>query len=164
MNYKQRKHRMKIFFALSAFSLILFALSFILMSPASHMALNENKYGLLYFCGVLFWGSLIASIVFIFFETYNRKKISNNEKMSSNKLPAIITFFSSKEAIIADVLMFIFLVGFIVCCIAHADQAISLFAFSIFVLTAEAHCVLNGRNYNYIKEMKAEVVSNESQN
>ncbi len=145
----------KIMFALSLIFGFVFAASFLLMPAASSISLNEGENGLLYLAGALFWSSLILSIVANFIVTVKRKKyFKGKESTNIPKYPGIITFFSSKEAKIADILMIVFFVAFIVCTIFADGYPIYVFLF-LSVLAIQYHCVLNGKNLIYIKELKS---------
>lgn len=144
----------RIMFLLSLILKFLFAVSFLLMPPASDISLNEGKQGFLYFVGTLFWVSLIFSQITMIFVTLKRKKyFKDKEKKELPRMPAILTFFYSKEAKIADILMFISIVGFIVSIILTDSYLIYVFLF-LSVLMIQIHCVLNGKNLIYIKEIK----------
>lgn len=145
----------KILFVLSLVFGFVFAASFLLMPAASSMSLNEGKNELLYLAGALFWSSLILSIVTTVIVTIKRKNYFKG-KGSTNlpKYPGIITFFSSKEAKIADIIMVVFLAVFIVCTIFTDGYPIYVFLF-LSVLAIQYHCVLNGKNLIYIKELKS---------
>ena len=144
----------RIMFLLSLILKFLFAVSFLLMPPASDISLNEGKQGFLYFVGTLFWVSLIFSQITMIFVTLKRKKyFKDKEKKELPRMPAILTFFYSKEAKIADILMFISIAGFIVSTILTDNYLIYVFLF-LSVLMIQIHCVLNGKNLIYIKEIK----------
>lgn len=144
----------RIMFLLSLIFKFLFATSFLLMPPASDISLNDGKQGFLYFVGTMFWISLIFSQVTMIFVTLKRKKyFKSKEKKELPRKPAIITFFYSKEAKIADILMFISMACFIVSTILTDSYLIYVFLF-LSVLMIQIHCVLNGKNLIYIKEIK----------
>lgn len=144
-----------IMFVLSLVFGFVFAASFLLMPAASNISLNERKNGLLYLAGGLFWSSLFISIVTTVIVTVKRKKyFKDKENTNLSKHSGIVTFFSSKEAKVADILMFIFVVAFIVCTIFADGYLIYVFLF-LSVLAIQYHCVLNGKNLIYIKELKS---------
>lgn len=145
----------RIMFVLSLVFGFVFAASFLLMPAASSISLNEGKNELLYLAGALFWSSLFLSIVTTVIVTVKRKKyFKNKENSNLPKYPGIITFFSSKKAKIADILMIVFLVAFIACTIFADGYPIYVFLF-LSVLAIQYHCVLNGKNLIFIKELKS---------
>lgn len=132
----------------------LFATSFLLMPKACDIALNDGKNGLLYFSGAFFWITLIISIVLSIYLT--RKQKTYFRENSNNNLPkhlAVFTFFSSKKAKIIDIMMICFIVVFVFCSILF-DGFIVYFLLFLSILLVELHCLLNGKNYLYIKELK----------
>lgn len=137
-------------FIFSLICMIIFAASFLLMPVANSISLNEGKNGFLYTVGIMFWGSLLVSQVLTLLVSIKRKK--GCEKRDTQKLPGIVSFFSNKEARIADILAAIFIVIFAVCVFATDSYLIYVFMF-LSVLLFEAHCVLNGKNYKYIKDL-----------
>ncbi len=142
-------------FAVSSIFKFLFAASFLMMPFASNISLNEEKNGFLYFVGALFWATLILSVVTSILLTKKQKAyFLGKENTNLPKRPAIITFFSSKEAKIADILMIVFIVAFILCTILTDSYLIYVFLF-LSVLFVELHCLFNGKNYLYIKELKS---------
>ncbi len=145
----------RIMFVLSLVFGFVFAASFLLMPAASSISLNEGKNGLLYLSGALFWSSLVLSIIATVIVTVKRKNyFKGKENSNLPKHSGIITFFSSKEAKIADILMIIFIAAFIVCTIFADGYPIYIFLF-LSVLAIQYHCILNGKNYIYIKELKS---------
>lgn len=145
----------RIMFVLSLIFGFVFAASFLLMPAASNISLNEGENGLLYLTGALFWSSLILSIITTVIVTVKRNNyFKGKENSNLPKHPGIITFFSSKEAKIVDILMIVFLIAFIVCTIFADGYPIYIFLF-LLVLAIQYHCVLNGKNYIYIKELKS---------
>jgi len=144
----------KTMFILSIVFGFIFAASFLLMPEASRISLNEEKNGFLYLSGALFWSSLILSVITTAVVTVKRKNYFKGKKnVNLPKHSGIITFFSSKEAKIVDILMIVFLVAFIICTIFADGYPIYVFLF-LSMLAIEWHCILNGKNYIYIKELK----------
>lgn len=144
-----------IMFVLSLIFGFCFASSFLLMPAASSLSLNDGKNGLLYLAGAMFWISLVLAITTTVVVTVKRKNYFNGKDSSVlPKYPGIITFFSTKEAKIVDILMIVFIIAFIVCTIFADGYPIYIFLF-LSVLAIQYHCVLNGKNLIYIKELKS---------
>lgn len=145
----------KIMFGISLVFQFVFAATFLMMPSASSISLNEGRDTFLYFVGALFWISLLLSQVMMFCVTLKRKKYyKNKEKRIFSKLPSAFVFFSSKEAKIADILMILMIVAFVISVFATDNYLIYVFLF-LSVLMFEIHCVLNGKNYIYMKELKS---------
>lgn len=150
--FKSKDKPLVLIFTLSLLCMLLFAASFLLMPAANSISLNEGKNGFLYTVGAIFWFTLVASQILTLIVALLRRK--NGEKGRTKRLPGLFSFFSNKEAKIADILAAIFIVAFIVCIFATDSYLIYVFLF-LSVLSVEAHCVLNGKNYIYIKELKS---------
>lgn len=147
---KNKDRPLIITFTLSLLCMVLFAASFLLMPAANSVSLNEGKNGFLYAVGITFWIMLVASQVFMLIVSLKRRK--DSEKGKTKKLPGVISFFSNKEAKMADLSAIVFIIAFIICVFATDSYLIYVFLF-LAVLSFEAHCVLNGKNYIYIKEL-----------
>ena len=142
-----------IVFVISLVLMVVFAATFLLMPKASSVSLNEGNDKLLYAVGGTFWGSLLVSNVLMLVVTVLRRK--SNVKLKCKKVPGIIAFFSNKEAMIADIATAVFAIAFIVGIFTAVSKGYLIYVFLFFlVLSFEAHCVLNGKNYAYIKEHK----------
>ena len=151
---KTNGKKSEILFVISLIFKFLFAASFLLMPPASDISLNDGKQGFLYFVGVLFWVSLIISQITMIVVTIQQKKYyKGKDTKDLPGKPAIITFFYTKEAKIADILMCVSIVGFILSTILTDSYLIYVFLF-LSVLMIQIHCVLNGKNLIYLKEIK----------
>lgn len=153
-----------IMFALMLAFMLLFSVSFLLMSPASDLALNHGQKWLQVLSGALFWTSFIAAYTLLVLVNVKRAKLAKHKKVSPKyKLPGIITFFSSKEAIVADVLSAVFLIAVVVCvAILKLNNMFAFVLISLLVLALQLRAVLNGENYRYIKsQMSGGKESNE---
>lgn len=154
MNLAKLKGKEKtaaIVFAVSLLCMVVFAVSFLLMPIANGISLNEGKNGMLYAVGIQFWVSLLVSLILTLAVSLMRKKYAGQD-MTFKKLPGIVTFFSNRESKVADILTVVFLIAFIICTFVTDSYLIYVFIF-LTVLSFEAHCVLNGKNYTYMKEL-----------
>lgn len=138
-------------FCLSVGFMVLFAASFLMMPVANGISLNEGKNGVLYLVGIIFWLSLLMSQILMITVSMKRKA---DEKHNQKKRIGLISFFSNKEAMIADILTAVFAVIFVICVLTTDAYLIYVFL-CLTVLSFEMHCVLNGKNYAYIKELKS---------
>ena len=157
----KRNKGIRITFIVSLVFMILFALSVLLFKPGSYLELNKDNRSLMTFAGLLFWISLIITIATTIAVSSSRKKYFKANNISlSPKTPAVITFFSNKLAIVADIAFLVFLIVFII--LAFTSDGFAVFVFlSLTILGFEAHCVLNGKNIRYIKMISSEVMRNE---
>ncbi len=138
-------------FYLSIGFMALFAASFLMMPVANGISLNEGKNGILYLVGIVFWLSFLLSQVMMITVSIKRKA---DKRYSKKKRLGLISFFSNREATIADILTAVFTAVFVICTLTTDSYLIYVFL-CLAVLSFEMHCVLNGKNYAYIKELKS---------
>ena len=123
------------------------------------------KIILAYFTGAVFWLFLILGYVIFFVlsrhrKTYektkeNRSDRTDRRRESENKtgkksLPGILRFFSNRYAVVADVVMAI---SIILLVIPSNSQNVTIIIVSILVLSVHFHGILNGINFEYIREL-----------
>lgn len=148
---KGKEKTLVLTFVFSLICMVIFAASFLLMPIANGISLNEEKNSMLYAVGVTFWLSLFLALILSLATSLIRKKCPPKDNRLK-KFPGAISFFSNKEATVADILAVIFIIAFVVCAFVMNGYLIYVFLF-LAVLFFEAHCVLNGKNYQYIKEL-----------
>lgn len=146
----------KFIFGISLFFLVLFAVSVLLFKPGSYLELNKDSRVLMVIAGILFWVSLIISHTAMLFVTLKRKNYFKKNGIKLNlKLPAVITFFSSKAAKIIDIALFLSIIVLVLLLLLSDGFEVFLML-SITILLFEAHCVANGKNVRYIKMICSE--------
>ena len=101
--------------------------------------------------GIIFWLGLIAGIVLTVLLSKKIKKTGFNE----GKI-GLIHFFSNPIAIVFDCLMILSLIGSVLIIVFKSEQLIGYFVIALFIFSFEMHCILNGKNYLYIKQKKYE--------
>ena len=129
-------------------SMCLMAVSSIMIITAvavDYESLHRSVKVLSYIASVLFWVSLIAAWIIKLILYKNIK-----QKDSSGGKPAVITFFSNRFAIIADVSSAILLIALIITAAVKAPVIIVLIIISLFIFAFQMHIALNGRVYKYI--------------
>ncbi len=107
-----------------------------------------------------FWIGLVFEIVFFILsakrgKAIEKKLVSTGSKSLKGSRPGVISFFTCKEAAVADCLF----AASVVTIVSFGVFKISndlLFAVTtvILFLSFNMHCILNGRNYKYIKELQ----------
>lgn len=136
---------------------------------------NGNVFNIImaYAVGVLFWGFLIAAYVLLAVVNSKRKKLDKDNKEDSQNYrdehakrytnahkkgnkPGIITFGSSRLAIVFDIVMIIALILTIVFSFIPPLGSIAVVCFSVLVFAIHMHCILNGVNFRYIYNSKGE--------
>ena len=70
-------------------------------------------------------------------------------------MPGVVSFFKSYEATVADILLFVSAITIAVILWIRAGNEWVIVSFvSLFFLSFNMHCLLNGRNYRYYKALK----------
>ena len=108
----------------------------------------------------LFWLGLIAEIVFFILankqcNVIEDRLIKKGSKSFKNAKLGVISFFSFREAMVADVLAGLSLIAIILMIILKVtNDWLFVIIAVIFFFSFNMHCFLNGRNYKYFKEIK----------
>lgn len=148
----------RMLFYISLGCMVLLSISFMLMPFASERLIEGDSI-INNVTGALFWLSLLGGYTTVIILNHRRKHIiMENETQHTDirdKYPGIIRVFSNIPAKIADITFVIGLVGFIICiATANSDKFITYIMLSVTVLAFHMHCMLNGKNYVYIKSAK----------
>ena len=109
---------------------------------------------------LLFWLGILCEI--LFFVLANKqcniiedRLIQKGSKSFKGKKIGLISFFSCREAIAADVLSIISLAAVILLIIFKAtNEWLFIVIAAIFFFSFNLHCFLNGRNYKYLREIQ----------
>lgn len=79
-----------------------------------------------------------------------RRKVRSRSLSQAN--PGVVSFLKTREGMIADFVMFASLIAVIVIAWTQVrNQWLILSCVSVLYLSFNLHCLLNGRNYRYIK-------------
>ena len=143
----------KVFFFIALLSGLIFSSSFLIMSPAMHISLNEGRNGLLYFSGALFWAGLLLTVVAWCLAAKMRKNyyFVNKQKKLKGRRPGLLRFFSNPVAVLADICAAISLIGFILCLIFASKSGLINYIFLFLtVLTVQLHAAFNGILFRFI--------------
>lgn len=146
--------RLKNMYFVYIFFLLIFSLSFALM-PFGIGSDGQIKK-IIYLIGAMFWIGLIGIIISSIQVSKLGKIISERLEDNENdkKRVGIISFFQTKPAKIADLILIISLVLLIVFCVFTNYTILKFLLISIVVFSFGMHCVLNGINYSYIANRK----------
>ncbi len=141
-----RRKRMFNFYTLF---LILCSLAIILMPIVSTE--NEKLKIFIALDGILFWIGTIGTILMALKINKCRKNSSRfNQMYPKLKRVGLIHFFQNTEAFIADIVMFVSVIGFILVKILTDNLIVTFIFLGAFVFAFGMHCMLNGTNYVYI--------------
>lgn len=106
--------------------------------------------------GVLFWLGLLVGVVFQIVLEIRRRAFLKTYKVKREKIQkprnGLLSFFSNKEAMIADVVLVVGLLATILTFVLTRGYGIGCYLFvALTVLSFCAHCIFNGRIYFHIK-------------
>lgn len=109
-----------------------------------------------YILASCFWICIIVEGVFVHLSTKIRKRL-NKKDFHSRALkyahPGIISFFKNSEAIIVDIILYVSAIILMIIVWARVkNEWVFMINYSVLFLSFNLHCILNGRNYRYLKE------------
>lgn len=111
---------------------------------------KETSPTMLYISGATFWVGLLGVIIMAFVINAARKHSPRFNKMyPGRKQFGFVHFFQNKPAVIADLVMFASIIGFIITMSLRIKQVFSFLFLAVFVFSFGMHCMLNGINYIY---------------
>ena len=129
-----------------------------LMSVVPIKNVQDEPTIFLYILGTIFWLAVVAIFISIILRDSKRKKDKAYNKSSKIEHFGLLNFFTSKEAIIIDI---IFLANILLTIIVgefHSNKdGLLLYVLAAQVFTLGLHSIVNGRNYDYIKYKKGEL-------
>ena len=118
-----------------------------------------------YILSALFWTSILAEIFFVISASKIRKRIkhqTHEKDADMHLLPGIISFFKNPEAIICDVILFISIIGIIIIIALNVKTKwIIMSGVLTLFISFNLHCILNGKNYRYLKLLKDNKIEKE---
>lgn len=144
--------KINLLFYFSVLSLV-FMSSTILIMP-----IVDNTVRIL--LGAAFWIFTVIGYALLVVANFERRWFINN-KMDGNVrmdcLPGIATFFDNIPATIADTVMIISFIGFVICMITKLKyEYISYIVLFLLLLSINMHCLFNGRVYKATKIKRIE--------
>ena len=111
-----------------------------------------------YILATIFWISILVECIFVHFSTKERRWIERKEyrnKVLKYSQPGAISFFKNAEATVADVILFIAVTLVEILMWTQVKTGWMLMAdISILFLSFNLHCILNGKNYRYLKSYR----------
>lgn len=129
---------------------------FLWMLSVAFMSLAYDEKGnvtiLTYLCGIGFWTGLIGTVVMAIKINISRKKSPVFSSVSDTRRRlGLIHFFSNKEAVIIDTMLFASVVGCVLARYVIPGNTATFIFVGLFIFSFGMHCMLNGINYRYIK-------------
>lgn len=111
-----------------------------------------------YILATIFWLSILIECIFVHLSAKERRWIErkeNHNKTVKYSPPGVISFFKSPEAIVADVILFVTATLVVILMWAQVKtEWIIITDISVLSLSFNLHCVLNGKNYRYLKSYR----------
>lgn len=124
---------------------LLMSLSFLAM-PANILPNGWSEELCMRIAGISFWSFLLLGIVSQVVCSVRRRRWGGQKHRVG-----LICFFQNKWAAVADVAMFLSLIGLVVAMIATDSRGYLCYIFiSLFVFSFCMHCICNGKNFNHI--------------
>ena len=130
----------------------------LLVIPAVSASGSALKKTGAYILAGIFWLSVIFEL-FSVFRCSKERRLLEQKMYRSLKLkyamPGVLSFFKSYEATAVDMLLFISATAIAaILWIKSENEWVIVFFISLFFLSFNMHCLLNGRNYRYYKALK----------
>jgi len=133
--------------------MFLFSTSFLMMPIASGLGLSGDP-SLLYITGLWFWlSAVLAGITFVL---ANKKR--KTADVNRNR-PGIFCFLKNQWAKLADSAFGVSLFGLVLVLIVASQSYFTFIFVFLSVFTFLMHCVLNGKNFQYLVETSKRVKS-----
>lgn len=111
-----------------------------------------------YILATLFWICIIIEGVFVYRATQERKWMEQKcfrSRALKYSQPGVISFFRNIEASIADVMLFVSAILVVILAWTQIKTVwMIMVGISILFLSFNLHCILNGKNYRYLKLYK----------
>lgn len=137
-------------------ALFWFSALFFLLSSASVLFVpyadkQVSDFSLLYLIGGVFWGALLLAIIFICLVNRKRRKSIGKGNRLIKTRAGVFRFYSGIAAAVFDsLLIFAVLALAVLLTIQKAQSVFVLSAIAAVLFFFEMHCLLNGKNYNYL--------------
>lgn len=128
---------------ISVFTFVLSSVSFMLFYFVDYQKNNFAK-ALGYLLPAIFWLDLIIAVIMQILISSKLKM-----KITKNRI-GVVSFFQNRYAAIFDGLMIVSFIITVILLIKHTNSFIVFFIISLFVISFEMHCILNGKYFNTI--------------
>lgn len=148
----------KIMFYLSIVFLALNSASLFAI-PKVNYDIDANNRTFSLVCSSMFWVSLIIAWVsnIVCYKRLNVKSYIDGKV-------GMLTFFSSKVAMLVDILCGTLLIATIIILIVSNNSTLEFSFISLFIFAFQLHCLLNSKLYKYLFNQKQEGRKNEKSN
>ena len=135
---------------------LLASISVFFMTKVSGIANEKKDNTPMYIVGAIFWLGLILTYVLTGIASYNRKKaveIGYGEDFIHRI--GVISFFKNREAKVTDIVMAGNILFVLFELLSGFDKDVIILTSIFFtIFSVHMHCILNGKNYHYVKLTK----------
>lgn len=132
----------------------------LLFIPLADMEGTKAQKGVAVLLAALFWAGLIAEIIFFVIankqcNSIEERLIKRGSKTFKNTKIGLITFFSCREAMFADIASILtFIIMIVMIILKVTNDWLFVIPATAFFFSFNLHCFLNGRNYKYYKTIQ----------
>lgn len=129
----------------------------LLMVPLSDLNGTAGQKIAAYLVAVIFWLSLIFEIVFVYISSKKRRKMEKEKHFhrSGKEMPkriGLVSFLKNFEASVVDIALFIIaIIVVILTWTQGGNEWLNIIFISLLILSFNLHCILNGKNYAFLK-------------
>lgn len=108
-----------------------------------------------YVLAAFFWIGIIVECIFVHLSTQERRRMERRgfrNRALKHSPPGVISFFKNLEATVVDVFLFISALLVVILVWTQVKTGWMIMAgISVLLLSFNLHCILNGKNYRYLK-------------
>lgn len=150
----------RIFLACSVAALLVACLAVCFSEMVARISREEGNDIPLYLTGGVFWAGLICTYVFTGAAAICRKRGLKSDKDGFDSgRPGMLCFFRNREAKIIDVIMAVSIIALLIGIFGKADNSVFILgAIFMTIFSVHMHGILNGKNYQYIRERQGAVL------
>lgn len=143
--------KLSIFLITSVISYFIMSIDFLIM-PIGNSVIDKNMRWLNILTSVIFWtGLLCGTVLYVIFSKKCKKWYENNKgnkDIYKEKRLGLISFFSNRLAIAADICLIISILLFVVLMIfTDRTSYFCYIAIMLLVFSFTMHCILNGKSF-----------------
>lgn len=152
----REKKKCRKYLCISICTLALGCIAICFTGVVAEISQKEENDIPLYLTGGAFWMGFILTYLFTALSSVHRKRDDGQKKRKDHReLPGFFCFFTSKEAIVMDLLMIVSVVGIAIELGAGVENSFIVLG-TLFMLffSVHMHAILNGKNYRYLKSCK----------
>lgn len=151
-SYRRALRKLRKLFAVSLLSFCLMSAVILVIPLTNNVGNNYSKL-----LGALFWGFLMCGVLTSVASAQivrDRLALEKRYKYWLRRPPGVICFASCREGLIADAFLGLCILATVVTAFLEHTYYFVFFLRALSIATVCAHCVFNGRTYEYIRRSK----------